>query len=331
MKKFAKLCTAILVLFAVLTVSALAAEVLYSGTCSGEGDGSNLTWTLDDEGTLRIEGKGRMKDYNWRNGSPWYNYRSSVKSVVIGEGVTSIGWSAFSGCSSLTLGTIPESVTSIGGYAFYGCSSLMSATIPEGVTGIEWQTFYACSSLTSVTIPSSVTSIGREAFRDCSSLASVSIPSSVTSIGESAFCNCSNLKSVYITDLAAWCKIEFSSYDSNPLCSNCAELYINGEKATNIEIPTGVTSIGSRAFEYCRSLTSVTIPEGVTSIGRSAFYNCSNLTSVTIPSSVTSIDSKAFYNSDFFGNCSLKSVYITDLAAWCKIRFSDNTSNPLYN
>ena len=245
-----------MVLFAVLTVSALAAEVLYSGTCGGEGDGSNLTWTLDDEGTLRIEGKGRMKDYNWRNGSPWYNYRSSVKSVVIGEGVTSIGGSAFYGCSSLTSVIISSSVTSIGYSAFSGCSSLTSVTIPEGVTSICSSAFCDCSSLTSVTIPESVMSIGDCTFYGCSSLTSVTIPSSVTSIGASAFRECSSLTSVTILE--------------------------------------GVTSIGDYAFRGCSSLTSVTIPEGVTSIGEDAFYGCRSLTSVTIPASVTSIKDWAF-------------------------------------
>ena len=125
-----KLCSAILVLFVVLTASALAAEVLYSGTCGGEGDGSNLTWTLDDEGTLRIDGNGEMGNY-W-NGSPWYNYRyrSSIKSAVIGEGVTSIGRAAFEDCSSLTSVTIPGGVTSIGRDAFLACSSLKDVYYP---------------------------------------------------------------------------------------------------------------------------------------------------------------------------------------------------------
>ena len=152
MKKFAKLCTAILVLFAVLTASALAAEVLYSGTCGGEGDGSNLTWTLDDEGTLRIEGKGRMKNYNW-NGRPWYNYPSSIKSAVIGESVTSIGDSAFYYCRSLTSVTIPEGVTSIGDRAFLHCSNLASVTIPESVTSIKDLAFSGCTNLKDIYYP----------------------------------------------------------------------------------------------------------------------------------------------------------------------------------
>ena len=289
MKKFAKLCAIILVLFAVLTVSALAAEVLYSGTCGDEGDGSNLTWTFDDEGTLRIDGNGRMKDYGYGQRSPWYNYRSSVKSAVIGEGVTSIGDSAFSGCSSLTSVVIPEGVTSISWRAFYGCGCLTSVTIPESVTSIGGSAFCGCSSLTSVTIPSSVTSIGEWAFSGCSSLTSVTIPEGVTSIGKYAFYDCSSLTSVIIPS-------SVTSIGQNAF-SNCSSL-------TSVTIPEGVTSIGNSAFSGCSSLTSVIIPEGLTSIGYMLFSGCRSLTSVTIPSSVTSIGSSAF---EYCNN--LKDIY----------------------
>ena len=179
------------------------------------------------------------------------------ETIIIPEGVTNIGYSAFRYCSSLTSITIPESVTSIGGEAFYGCSGLTSVTIPEGVTSIISNTFSGCSSLTSITIPDSVTSIGERAFSSCSSLTSITIPEGVTSIGDSAFSGCRSL--------------------------------------TSITIPEGVTSIGDREFQYCSSLTSITIPEGVTSIGASAFSGCSSLTSITIPTGVISIGSQAFY------------------------------------
>ena len=124
--------------------------------------------------------------------------RPNVTSVIIPEGVTSIGDYAFRDCSSLSSVTIPNSVTSIGDKAFYGCSSLTSITIPEGVTSIGGSAFYGCSSLTSVTIPNSVTSIGDYAFDGCSSLTAVTIPNSVTSIGDHAFDDCSSLTSVTI-------------------------------------------------------------------------------------------------------------------------------------
>ncbi len=157
--------------------------------------------------------------------------------------VTSIGYMAFSGCSSLTSIDIPNGVTSIGDAAFRDCSSLTSISIPNGVTSIGDAAFSGCSSLTSIDIPSSVTSIGGSAFRDCSSLTSVTIPNSVTSIGDVAFYCCSSL--------------------------------------TSIDIPNSVTTIGVFAFGNCSSLDSVTIGNSVTSIGNYAFYYCSSLTSVT--------------------------------------------------
>ncbi len=194
--------------------------------------------------------------------------------------VTSIGRSAFWGCSSLTSVTIPNSVTSIGESAFRGCSSMTSVTIPNSVTSIGAYTFYECSGLASVTIGNSVISIGNNAFEGCSSLTSVTIPNSVTSIGELAFQYCSSLTSVTIPNSV--------TNIGKGVFSGCSSL-------TSIEIPNSVTNIGEGAFYYCSGLTSVTIPNSVTSIGEEAFYYCSGLTSVTIPNSVTSIGNRAFY------------------------------------
>ena len=214
--------------------------------------------------------------------------------LVIPNTVTSIGNSAFRGCYYLTSVTIPNSVTNIGERAFSYCSGLTSVTIPNSVTSIGNYAFYNCSKLTSVTIPNSVTSIGESAFSNCSGLTSVTIPNSVTSIGSSVFGYCSGLKEVHISDLTAWCKISFGSYNANPL-EYAHNLYLNGSLITDLVIPNSVTSIGNYAFYDCSGLTSVTIPNSVTSIGSSAFGYCSGLTSVTIPNSVTSIGSSAFY------------------------------------
>ena len=126
----------------------------------------------------------------------FYINNQEIKDLVIPNSVTSIGGSAFYGCSSLTSVTIPNSVTSIGAHAFNSCYSLTSVTIPNSVTSIGSSVFRNCSSLTSVTIGESVTSIGESAFYDCSSLTSVTIPNSVTSIGYEAFAGCSSLTSI---------------------------------------------------------------------------------------------------------------------------------------
>ena len=116
------------------------------------------------------------------------NYKGNSKNVVIPDGVTTIGYEAFSRCSSrLKSITIPDSVTSIGRRAFYNCSNLTSITIPDSMTSIGDSVFYGCSRLTSITIPEGVTTIGNEAFSNCESLKSITIPDSVTSIGVEAF------------------------------------------------------------------------------------------------------------------------------------------------
>ena len=180
----------------------------------------------------------------------------SIPSKIDGKSVTSIGDSAFSGCSSLTSIEIQEGVTSIGASAFNGCSSLTSIEILDSVTSIKDFAFNGCSSLTSIVIPEGVTSIESYAFAYCSSLTSIVIPEGVTSIGEGAFSGCSSL--------------------------------------TSIVIPEGVTSIENWVFKDCSSLTSIEIPEKVISIRWGAFYGCSSLTSIEIPDSVTSIGDYAF-------------------------------------
>ena len=160
------------------------------------------------------------------------------------QGSTSIGNSAFKGCSGLTSITIPDSVTSIANSAFYGCSGLTSVIIGNGVTSIEDYTFSSCSGLTSVTIGNSVTSIGESAFYNCNKLTSVTIPDSVTSIGFEVFQNCSGL--------------------------------------TSVTIGNGVTSIGDSVFNGCSGLTSITMLSTTPpTLDWSAFP--SNVTTITVP------------------------------------------------
>ena len=207
-----------------------------------------LTYSLNSDGNgYKVTGIGTCTDKEL-----------IIPSEYNAKPVTSIGHSAFSGCTELTSVTIPDSVTSIGYYAFRDCTGLTSVTIGGSVTSIGHSAFSGCTGLTSITIPASVTSIGESAFNGCKGLTSITIPDSVTSIGNSAFYNCTGL--------------------------------------TSITIPDSVTSIGEYAFYSCDGLKSVTIPDSVTSIGRSAFEDCTGLTSVTIGKGVTSIGSWTFYN-----------------------------------
>ena len=220
---------------------------------------------------------------------------SGLTSITIPNSVTSIGKQAFSLCSGLTSITIPNSVTSIGQWAFSACSGLTSITIPNSVTSISYGAFLSCGRLTSVTIPNSVTYIGCYAFEDCWGLTSITIPKSLNLIDEDAFLGCVKLNSVYISDLSAWCNINFQGGEgyTSPF-RYASHLFLNGKEIIDLVIPDDITSIRNSAFFGCTCLTSVTIPNSVTSIGFNAFSGCTGLTSITIPNSVTSIGGGAF-------------------------------------
>jgi len=305
--KISRILPAFAIMVAILLLSPITAKAAILGSEIPCGkDGALVYWQWDtDTFTLTIFGTGDMEDYTYNSSKPWNTYKDYAKTVVIGNGVTSIGNNAFRGYSALTNVIISDSVTSIGDYAFGGCGiteitipdnvttigkgvfwdcgSLTSVTIPNGVTKIEDEMFKWCGSLTSVKIPDRVTSIGSYAFIQCESLRSINIPSGVTSIGDNAFYGCLSLTSVTIPN--GLTRIENSAFAA---CYNLA----------SVDIPSGVTSIGSDAFAYCESLTSVTIPNSVTSIGDFAFFDC-GLSSVYIPVNVNSIGEEAFgYNLD---------------------------------
>lgn len=230
---------------------------------------------------------------------------TSLRSINIPDSVTQIGNEAFKNCTSLRSITIPNGVTSIGSQAFYNCDVLASVIIGNGITEICEEAFCGCSAITSITIPNSVTKVGDSAFYYCNVLASITIGNGVTEFGSNAFDYCPKLKSVYITDIAAWCKINFNNYSANPLYQG-AKLYIKNVEATRVNIPDGVTSISSRAFYGCSSLLSITIPSSVSKIGEYAFAYCGSLNSVyckaiTPPSSGDNV---------FYRNASNRKIYV---------------------
>ena len=271
--------------------NAIVASAESSGNCGDSG--SNVTWSLDDNGTLTISGSGKIEDYRSDIDQPWYSNRSDITSVVIEPGVTSIGSLAFYECSNLTSITIPSGLTSIGEQAFGNCTGLTSITIPSGFISIGDYAFWNCTGLTSITIQNGVTSIGTGAFWNCTGLTSITIPSSVTSIGVNVFYNCTGLTDITVdSNNSSFCSESGVLFNKD---KTTLIYYPLGKNDSSYTIPDGVTVIEQYAF-YCNSkLTSVTIPSGVTSIGEMAFRECSGLTSVIVPSSVTSIEYNAFW------------------------------------
>ena len=256
-----------------------------------------------------------------RIGSSAFFGCTSLLSITIPENVTSIGDHAFRDCSALSrinwnaesvtdflqynvvfsnAGTsgdgmdvvFGDSVKSIPAYLFYSAGSsykspkIKTVTLGNSVTGIGISTFRNCALLSGITIPNSVTNIGSYAFRGCNALTKIAVPSSVKSLGWNVF----DIRSLdlYVSDLAAWCSIEFKS----SISTGNYKLYLNGNRVTDLVIPNGVTSVGY-AFSGCDGLTSVTIPNSVTSIGDSAFSGC-QFSEIKIGNGVESIGKNAF-------------------------------------
>ena len=287
---------------------AVKAEAASSGTC-----GDNLTWVLDDNGTLTISGEGEMTNYTSNTDVPWAGISSDIKTVIINNDVISIGDYAFYCCDNITSVTFGDSITKIGYNAFYNCTNLISISIPDSVKTIGSAAFYNCTNLISISIPDTVNTIGRWAFFvtgyyndvnnwDGSVLyignhlvytnswelsGAYTIKQGTISIAEGAMSLCEELTSIIIPDSVI--NIGEFAFD------NCTGL-------KSAIIPDSVINIGNFAFRNCSGLETLTIGDGVKNIGYNAFYECSNLTSITISDSVEIIGYEAFCGTGYYND-----------------------------
>lgn len=242
-----------------------------SGKC-----GKNLTWKLDRKGTLTISGKGEM--WNYKYGAPWRESRTKIVSIVIKNGVTSVGEFAFYNCYRVQSVTMAKSITKIGRDAFSGCN-MRSITIPNAVTKIDTCVFANCYWLKNVNLSSNLTEIGISAFINCSNLASIAIPDKVTKIDKYAFQRCENM--------------------------------------TNATLPKNLRYIEESAFFDCSSLKSIEIPEKVERIGEFAFAaDNSTLSQIVFKGSVPSITDKNDIYSGSFAGVTATAYYSENDPTW---------------
>lgn len=269
-----------------------------SGNCGAAGNEDSVTWAMYDSDSdtvgdiLVISGTGDMADYISAYETPWRTCQSKIKKVIIENGVTTIGNSAFSDCMFMTDAVIPEGITKIGESSFLNCSDLTTLTIPDGTTTIGSSAFRFCSELSSINIPSTVTGIGPEAFVACTALTQLTVsPQNPKYSSENGILYDKHKTTLlaYPSATGEFCIPEGITAISDYAFKECSNL-------TGAVIPKGVTTIGSRAFACCVQLTNVTIPEGVTNIGSYAFSDCLVLTDITIPEGVTTINTASFSN-----------------------------------
>ncbi|MCM1543884.1 MAG: leucine-rich repeat domain-containing protein [Ruminococcus sp.] len=331
MKRITKKTLSVLlaVLMLVCTLPFAASAKVVGGECGGwhwyNGEDkprlSNITWSLDTEiGTLKIDGKGYMADYNYDHYdndiyAPWEQYKEYIKSVEISEGVEYIGNFAFYNCKNLMSLNIPSTVTRIAGEAFEGCSALERVNINDlsAWCRIDYDTINDMDTYTPFTyaddlyingvlatdivIPDDVESISNFAFYGCRSLKNVIIPDSVNSIGFGAFSYCTNLESITIGKSVTY--VDNCAFEG---CKNLRKVnIIDLSKWVNIYFNyfeygpyANPLETGASLYINGKLATDIVIPDGTERISESAFYNCKNLTSVVIPNTVKRIEDGSF-------------------------------------
>lgn len=291
--------------------------------------------------------------------------REGITSVVIPEGITSIGANAFSGCTSLESVIIPEGTVEIGDNAFFGCSALLGVSIPKSTEIIGERAFAFCTSLIGIrvdeanpayreycgilytkdmktlvqyplasedahcTIPYFVENIGAHAFAGAS-VSTLVLPGSTVSIGSHAFAS-SAIESIALPD---------------SLTSIGAYAFKSCENLNSISLPASLGELGEYAFFGCHGLAAIKIPESITVIPTGAFSYCTSLTDVYLHNAVIGIGAHAFrgcsaiadivipasvtfIGEHAFTDCiSLKDVYYSgSLSAWLAVA-SDVTFDP---
>ncbi len=272
------------------------------------GSFGQLTWILDDSGMLTISGSTEMDVIKWDQNEAWLAYKDDIKTVVIAEGVKSIGSYAFKDCDSLTEVLISTSVTSLGYNCFSECDALQEVVIPSSITSIKGSLFSNCSNLRTLFIPDSVNSLGNSICFLCYKLKSVHLPSGITAIGANDYYGCIALEEINIPD---------------GVVSIGKNAFLNCSSLKNIVIPDSVKYIDDSSFSGCSGITELDLPSDLRTIGERAFSGCSGLTHLTIPASVKSSGYYAFATYS-------KNIDVYYLGTWTdfvKVAFSGLNSN----
>ena len=304
MKKMISIILSVLMMvsvFSVVTVSA-------STTSEKSGNSLNCKWSFNDKnGTLTISGNGKMADYSYdvddpdgyddyddvfkvTPNTPWKNYVTKIKTVVVENGVKNIGSLAFMNCANLATVKIAGSVSSVGFLSFANCRKLTNISLPKNLTSIQSFAFMNCNKLSKVTIPNSniKMNIDSDVFFGCTNLKSFNIPKQVYKIGDGAF-SCPNLTMITVDK-----DNKYFVSDNNVLYRAGKKYllqYAPGKKNTRFTIPSTVKQMGVASFMYCKNLKSVTLSKSIKWIEQNNFAYCTNLETIVIPKSVTVVSS----------------------------------------
>lgn len=308
MKKMISIILSVLMMVSAFCVATVSADT----TNEKSGDSLNCKWSFNDKnGTLTISGNGKMADYSYdvddpdgyddyddvskvTPNTPWKNYVTKIKTVVIENGVKNIGSLAFMNCANLATVKIANSVSSVGFLSFANCRKLTNISLPKNLTSIQSFAFMNCNKLSKVTIPNSniKMNIDSDVFFGCTNLKSFNIPKQVYKIGDGAF-SCPNLTMITVDK-----NNKYFVSDNNVLYRAGKKYllqYAPGKKNTRFTIPSTVKQMGIASFMYCKNLKSVTLSKSIKWIEQNNFAYCTNLETIVIPKSVTVVSSESFY------------------------------------
>lgn len=291
--------------------------------------GKALSWTLDSNtGVLTLSGSGAMEDYGAGKIAPWHSAR--VTEVILPDGLTKIGCSAFAGNTALQSVRLPDSVEEIAPWAFCGCTDLTDADLPDGLTSIGRYAFAGCTALTAVTVPDGATSVGEGAFR-YSGLTALDLPDSVLEIGggivlDTPLFYTQNTASGLYIDNHLICGSSANGTVESGTVSIADRAFYEKTALTDISLPTSLKHIGEWAFYDCSKLTDVTIPDSVETLGDFAFAFCSGLTKVNLGSGLKKSGFDAFYLC--YNLTGPTAFNINNLKSWCETDFCNEFSTP---
>lgn len=218
-----------------------------------------------------------------------------VTDLTVPSGVRAVSDYTFCGCDKIVSVTIPSNVLSIGEGAFSECTALKNLTFEDGgeltLGGNNYHRPFGGAPIETLYLGRNV---GKQSFADdLASLKKLTVGNNISGFEEKYFEKCNGLREVHVSDLSAWCRINFEDSLSNPL-SRAHKLYMDGRLLADLAIPSGISSVNPYAFYGGECFTSLSLHDGVTDMGDYAFYGCSGLSSLDLPAGVSTINRFVF-------------------------------------
>ena len=279
--------------------------------------GKNVTFSLSEDGTLTLIGTGATYNYSSSNVAPWHKYNTQIKTLIIPEGITSIGSQMFRGCSLLTQVSLPEGMLTISNNAFINCSSLTTLYLPSTMVSIGGYAFWgtALSHVYYNDTELDFYNITKGSYNDPLLKANYSFYNPIIGEGKAGKNVSWSLSGDGVLTLTGTgATSDYSSTTNSPW-------YNFSPSVKTVIVQEGITILGNQLFRGCSNISSISLPSTLTQIKNNVFIGCSSIKTITLPVSLTSIGSYAFIGT---GLTDVK--YLGTKEQWAKIKIGSNNT-----